>query len=161
MNKAIFLDRDGVLNRELGDYVCRLDDFEVLPDVAKALRVFRERGYLLIVVTNQGGIAKGWYSHETLHCMHEKLKQELAGEGVELTEIYYSPQHPLHTGNSLCRKPGSLMLEKALARFDIDPARSYLIGDRERDIEAAEKAGVQGILIESDQSLLTILDKID
>lgn len=161
MNKAIFLDRDGVLNRELGDYVCRLEDFQVLPDVPKALRLLRDKGYLLIVVTNQGGIAKGWYSHETLQRMHEKLRQELSSEGVELSEIYYSPQHPLHTGNSLCRKPGSLMLEKALARFNIDPSRSYLIGDRERDIEAANKVGVRGILIESDQSLLSIMDEID
>ncbi|QEC53693.1 D-glycero-D-manno-heptose 1,7-bisphosphate phosphatase [Anseongella ginsenosidimutans] len=161
MNKAVFLDRDGVLNRELGDYVCRLEDFEVLPDVAKALRILRDRGFLLIVVTNQGGIAKGWYSHEVLHRMHEKLREELSREGVTLSEIYYSPQHPLHTGNSLCRKPGSLMLEKALARFDIDPSRSYLIGDRERDVEAAEKVGIHGILIESDQSLLSIMDEIN
>lgn len=160
MNKAIFLDRDGVLNRELGDYVCRLEDFEVLPDVARALRIFQDKGYLLIVVTNQGGIAKGWYSHETLHRMHEKLRRELDRRGVVLSEIYYSPQHPLYTGNSLCRKPGSMMLEKALARFDIDPERSYLIGDRDRDLEAANKLGISGILIDSDQSLMTVIDKI-
>ena len=161
MNKAVFLDRDGVLNRELGDYVCRPEDFEVLPGAAAALKILREKGYLLIVITNQGGIAKGWYSHETLHRMHEKLRAELAGEGVELTEIYYSPQHPAFTGNSLCRKPGSMMLEKALARFNIDPTRSYLVGDRERDIEAARLAGIRGILIESDQPLLTIVSRID
>lgn len=160
MNKAVFLDRDGVLNKELGDYVCRLEDFQVLPDVAPALKKLQDKGYLLIVVTNQGGIAKGWYSHETLLCMHEKLKEELKKAGVELSEIYYSPQHPKFTGNSLCRKPGSLMLEKALARFDIDPSLSYLVGDRERDIEAARCAGIAGILVESDQSLLSILGQI-
>lgn len=159
-NKAVFLDRDGVLNRELGRYVCGPEDLEVLPGVPAALKRLREKGYLLIVVTNQAGIARGLYTHETLRRMHEKLEEELARAGVRLDAIYYSPQHPDHSGRSLCRKPGPLMLEKAMARFGIDPSRSYFIGDRERDMQAAAAAGVKGILIPSNSSLLAAEKKV-
>jgi D-glycero-D-manno-heptose 1,7-bisphosphate phosphatase len=158
MNKAVFLDRDGVLNRELGDYVCKLEDFEILEHNFETLRTLQERGYLLIVVTNQGGLAKGWYSEETLSRMHDHLTRVYAGEGIRLTEIYYCRHHPEYNGKCLCRKPGSLMLEKAVARFGIDASKSYFIGDRERDVIAGEGAGLKGILINSDQPLSEVLD---
>lgn len=159
-NKAVFLDRDGVLNRELGRYVCGPEDLEILPGVPEALKSFREKGYLLVVITNQAGIAKGLYSHETLQRMHEKLEGELGRAGVRLDAIYYSPQHPDYSGRSLCRKPGSLMLEKAMARFCIDASRSCFIGDRERDMQAAAAAGVKGILIPSNSSLLKVVEQV-
>lgn len=153
MNKALFLDRDGILNREMGDYVTTVNDFEVLPTVPEALKIAAEAGFLLIVISNQGGVAKGLYTMKDVWAMHEMLQQQLRPLGVQLTEGYYCPHHPDH-GRCLCRKPGSLMLEKAMARFDIDPAQSYMIGDRDRDMEAARKAGVRGILLPSNGDLL-------
>jgi len=158
--KAVFLDRDGVLNKELGDYVCRLEDFKVLEHNFEPLKELQQRGYLLIVITNQGGLAKKWYTEETLAKMNRHLKETYLEQGIELMEIYYCRHHPEYNGKCLCRKPGSMMLEKAVARFNIDAARSYFIGDRERDVLAGEAAGVKGILIDSDQPLGEILELI-
>jgi D-glycero-D-manno-heptose 1,7-bisphosphate phosphatase len=159
-NKAVFLDRDGVLNKELGDYVCRVEDFHVLEHNFKPLKQLQDNGYILIVITNQGGLAKGWYNKETLDAMHNHLKATYQLNGVNLAEIYYCNHHPEYNGKCLCRKPGSLMLEKALARFDIDPSLSYFIGDRERDVIAGELAGIKGILINSDQPISEVMDQI-
>ncbi|SMO68373.1 D-glycero-alpha-D-manno-heptose-1,7-bisphosphate 7-phosphatase [Solitalea koreensis] len=157
MNKAVFLDRDGVLNKELGDYVCTLADFQVLEHNYEPLKQLHDAGYLLIVVTNQGGLAKGWYTEATLQSMHTELRRQFAMHGVEFAEIYYCNHHPEYTGNCFCRKPGSLLLEKAIARFNIDKNKACFIGDRERDVEAGEKAGIKGILIDSDQPLSEVL----
>lgn len=157
MNKAVFLDRDGVLNKELGDYVCRFEDFKVLEHNFTALKELQDRGYLLIVITNQGGLAKGWYSANVLDQMHTQLITTYAEQGVLISEVYYCNHHPEYNGKCLCRKPGSLMLEKALARFGIDASQSYFIGDRERDVIAGQAAGVTGILIDSDQPIGDVL----
>lgn len=159
-NKAVFLDRDGVLNKELGDYVCRLEDFEVLEHNIPALLELQERGYLLIVITNQGGLAKGWYTEEVLASMHARLIEVYSKKGIRISEIYYCRHHPEFNGKCLCRKPGSLMLEKAAARFEVDPAKSYFIGDRERDVLAGEGAGMTGILIDSDQPIGEVIHLI-
>lgn len=158
-NKAVFLDRDGVLNKELGDYVCRLEDFQVLDNFA-TLKQLQDRGYMLIVATNQGGLAKGWYSEETLAAMHQHLKETYAGHGVTFTDIFYCPHHPNFTGDCDCRKPKPGMLLTAIDKYDIDPARSYFIGDRERDVIAGTAAGVTGILINSDQPISDVMDLI-
>src|ERR1700760_3524349 len=88
--KAVFLDRDGVLNREMGDYVCRFEDFELL-DNFEALKTLHDKGYLLIVATNQGGLAKGWYTEDELAKMHAHLRNVYGRHGVEFTDIYYCP----------------------------------------------------------------------
>lgn len=152
MNKAIFFDRDGVINRERGEYTFRLEDFEILPDVEDVLFDFQERGYLLIIISNQGGVGKGLYSNADVEVLHQYLLKKLEARGVQITEIYYCPHHP-EKGKCLCRKPDSLMVEKAIARFDIDASQSYFIGDKERDILAGEKVGVKGILIAPNSSL--------
>ena len=153
--KAVFLDRDGILNREIGAYVTSLEDFTINEGVAEALSGWQEQGYKFVVITNQGGIAKGLYTHEEVGRMHAFLEHHLKEHGVSLLAVYYSPHHPDH-GNSLSRKPGSLMLERAIARYGIDPALSVMIGDRPRDVEAAEGAGVKGVLVESNTDLRTI-----
>ncbi|OCX53959.1 histidinol phosphate phosphatase [Mucilaginibacter sp. PPCGB 2223] len=158
-NKAVFLDRDGVLNKELGDYVCRLEDFKLL-DNFEALKALQDKGYLLIVATNQGGLAKGWYSEEILAQMHQHLRSEYHKHGVEITDIFYCPHHPEYTGDCDCRKPKPGLLLQGIAKYNIDPAQSYFIGDRERDVEAGTAAGVKGILIDSDQPISTVLDQI-
>ncbi len=149
-NKAIFLDRDGVLNKELGDYITRYEDFFILPHVFEGLKILQQQGYLLIVITNQGGIAKKLYTQNELNKMHQFLRDELLKTGVSITDIYFCPHHPI-SGNCLCRKPGSLLVEKALSKYNIDPAHSFFIGDKMRDIECGEAAGVKGILIEPNE----------
>jgi len=158
-NKAVFLDRDGVLNKELGDYVCRVEDFVVL-DNFEALKTLQDRGYLLIVATNQGGLAKGWYSEADLAKMHQYLRETYKQHGVEFTDIFYCPHHPDFTGDCDCRKPKPGLLLQGIAKYNIDPAQSYFIGDRERDVIAGTAAGVKGILVDSDQPISSVLHLI-
>ena len=158
MNKAIFLDRDGVINRERG-YTFRLEDFEILPDVPEVLKRFQDKGYLLIVVSNQSGIAKSLYKQEHAEMLHAHMVKELGKKKIKFSEIYYCMHHP-DTGKCICRKPDSLFLEKAMSRFNINPAKSYMIGDKERDVMAAEKAGVKGILIKANTSLKEVTSGI-
>jgi D-glycero-D-manno-heptose 1,7-bisphosphate phosphatase len=152
MERAVFIDRDGVLNKEIGRYVTCLEEFELNTGVPEALRNWQDQGFKLIVITNQGGIAKGLYTHDCLRGIHEHMKNLLSQDGVRLTDIFYSPHHP-DFGNSLSRKPGSLMLEKALAKYGLEAAASYMIGDQPRDMECAEKAGVKGILVPPNSDL--------
>lgn len=158
MHKAVFLDRDGVINVERG-YTHRLEDFVILPDLIEVLQHLQQRGYLLIIVSNQSGIAKELYKQEDVELIHEYLLKEFKVNNITLSEIYYCVHHP-DVSRCICRKPDSLFVEKALSRFNIDPAQSYFIGDKERDVQAAEKAGVKGILIEANSSLKLILDQI-
>lgn len=159
MNKAIFLDRDGVINRERG-FTYRLEDFELLPGLIDSLKEFKRRNYLLIIVSNQSGIAKGLYKQTDVEVLHAHLVKELKAEQIFLDEIYYCVHHP-DVDRCICRKPDSLFIEKALARFSIDPSQSFFIGDKERDTEAAHKAGVKGILIEANTPLSEIMHFID
>ena len=157
MKKAVFLDRDGIVNRELGDYIMRIEEFEVLPELLPFLYEVKKRGYLLIMITNQGGIAKKLYDHELVNTCHEFLKQELAGHGLGFDEIYYCPHHP-DSGDCLCRKPGSLMLEKAIGRFNLNAKECIMIGDKERDVTAAAGAGVTGFLVPSNPTLIELMN---
>lgn len=149
----MFLDRDGVINHDPGDYTRSLSEFHILPTVIAALKALHENGYLIILITNQGGIAKGEYTHDDVAEIHRYLRRVCAEEGVEITEIYYSPHHE-STGKSLSRKPGSLMVERALGRFNIDPQKSFMIGDKQRDLDCAAGAGVKGVLIPTNAPLI-------
>lgn len=143
LNKAVFLDRDGVLNVERGEYTYRLEDFEVAPGVPEALQLLKAAGYLLIVITNQAGVVKGLYTKEDVLACHQKLQ---AATGNLLDDIYLAPGHPTFS-ESLRRKPDSLMLEKAMAKYMIDPAQSWFVGDHLRDMQAGQKCGVRTILV--------------
>ncbi|GAB3238732.1 D-glycero-beta-D-manno-heptose 1,7-bisphosphate 7-phosphatase [Hymenobacter seoulensis] len=146
-NKAVFLDRDGVLNAEIGEYVWEPEKFVVLEGVPESLARLKQAGYYLIVVTNQAGIAKGLYTPEHVQACHAKL-QQAAGNLIDA--FYFAPGHP-SVSESLLRKPDSLMLEKAIARFQLDPSQCWMIGDRLRDMQAGQKAGVRGILVGPDE----------
>jgi D-glycero-D-manno-heptose 1,7-bisphosphate phosphatase len=159
MNKAIFLDRDGVINTERG-FTYRLEDFVILPDLFEMLHWFREKGFLLIIVSNQSGVAKELYKQSDVELLHAHLIKELKKNNLELDEIYYCVHHP-DVSKCICRKPDSLFVEKALARFNIDASKSYFIGDKDRDVEAGEKAGVKGILIKANSSLKLLKDQIN
>lgn len=157
--KALFLDRDGVINMERGDYTWKKEDISLLPDLIPFLHSAKKKGYTFFVITNQGGIGKGIYTTKEYLEVEQYIADLLAGENLFFEEVYYCPHHPT-TGKCLCRKPGSLLLEKAIARFNIDAGISVMIGDRERDVVAANGAGVKGILIESNSPLLPILEQI-
>jgi dihydrofolate reductase len=147
-SRALFLDRDGVLNKELGRYITSIEDFEINKDIIPWLKQKHDEGYKLIVITNQGVIAKGLLAHEKVKDMNDIMRKEYAAHGIQFDEIYYCPHHT-DISNCLCRKPKSLMLEKAIARFNININESFMIGDHERDRICAEGAGVLGIVIPS------------
>ena len=153
MNKAIFLDRDGVLNHEIYDYICRVEDFEVLEYQIPVLKKLFDEDYLLIVITNQGGIALKRYTEEQLSTMHEILSSSFEKQGASIAGFYHCPHHPTVGGPCECRKPASGMILEAIAKFNIDPTLSVMIGDKPRDVEAANGAGVKGILIEPDEQV--------
>jgi D-glycero-D-manno-heptose 1,7-bisphosphate phosphatase len=157
--KAVFLDRDGVINRETGGYIFKPEDFKLNTDIMEALGVLRDHGFILIIITNQGGIARGIYTHAHVHKVHETLRERFSVPGLEITEIYYCPHYP-SSGKCLCRKPGSILIEKAIARFKIDPGLSWMIGDKESDTEAARRAGIRSILISPNGSLMNYIDII-
>lgn len=160
MEKAVFLDRDGVLNDNSGKYyVYRKEDFALNKGVIEALSDLRKRGFLLIVITNQGGISKGITTHAQVQHLHEEMVRELTESGIHLSEIYYCPHHP-DIEKCLCNKPGSLLLEKAIARFNISVKDSFFIGDSDRDIHAAERVGLNPVRIESNQNLLSVLQNM-
>ncbi|SDL44100.1 D-glycero-D-manno-heptose 1,7-bisphosphate phosphatase [Catalinimonas alkaloidigena] len=137
-NRAVFLDRDGVLNQDRWDYTYRPDDFVVLPGVPEALQQLKAAGYHLIVVTNQAGIAKGLYTAAEVRQCHAILQEAC---GHVLDALYFAPGHP-SVSESLSRKPDSLMIERAAARFGVALAHSWLVGDTRRDAQAGHKAGV-------------------
>ena len=161
MHKAIFLDRDGVISNNRDHYyITRLEEFEINPGVVKVLLDLQKRGYIFIVITNQGGISQGENTTESVDRIHNYMTGILYYEGIEVQEIYYCPHHSDNEA-CLCRKPLPLMIEKALARCDIDPLQSYFIGDSERDVEAGEAAGLQTILIKSNSDLRQVLGQIN
>ena len=150
---AILLDRDGVINHDPGDYTTCLAEFHVLPTVLDTLRAWKAAGFKLILITNQGGIAKGRYGHVEVNEIHAHLRSVCEEAGAPLDDIFYSPHHP-DFGQSLSRKPGSLMVERALARHGLDPDKCWMFGDKARDIDCALGAGVKhGVLIEPNAPL--------
>jgi D-glycero-D-manno-heptose 1,7-bisphosphate phosphatase len=158
MNKAIFLDRDGVINRKgSGYYVFREEEFFLNKGVTDALKYFISKGFLLIIITNQGGIAKGIYTTAHLEKLHNYMINKLKTFDIELTDIYYCPHHP-DVSQCQCRKPGTLLLEQAIAKYNIDPKNSFMIGDSEIDIRAAEKMRIKGILIPTNGNLMNIIE---
>jgi D-glycero-D-manno-heptose 1,7-bisphosphate phosphatase len=143
MNKCIFLDRDGVLNEDNPNYTYLVEKFKILPGVIDALKDLKAAGYLLVVVTNQSGIAQGIYTQEQMESCHQYLQKEC---GHLIDHFYFSPWHPTVSA-SIARKPGTLMFEKAKAKFNIDFSHSWMVGDRGRDIIPARQLGIKTIQI--------------
>jgi len=161
MQKAIFLDRDGVLLNDAGQYyIYKTDDLIINNGVIDALKRFTDKGFLLIVISNQGGIAKQIYTKDDVEKIHSKLKKQFEIEGIDIKEYYYCPHHS-DVAKCLCRKPEPLLIEKALARFNIDPNKSYIIGDNKRDIDAGKQVGLSCIKIKPNQTLLDVLPHIN
>lgn len=144
MKKAIFLDRDGVINKDLG-YVHTIKDFHFLPGVFEALRTFDSLGYLLIIVTNQSGIGRGYYTQNNFKMLTDWMKKRLQEAGIEIAGVYHCPHHP--DDGCDCRKPQPGLILQAAKDFDIDLSRSWMIGDKQSDIEAARRAGVKNAIL--------------
>lgn len=160
MNKAIFLDRDGVINNNsTGHYIYKVEDLSLNKGIVESLRILAGEGFLLIVISNQGGIAKGMYTKNDCELLHEEIRRILSQHNITITEIYYCPHHP-DISRCLCRKPESLLFEKAMARFHIDPDQSWMIGDDERDLIAAEGAGIKAIGIQPNEDIRKYVNKI-
>lgn len=138
---ALFLDRDGVINVDI-DYLHKIEDFDFIDGIIELCRHCQAQGYLIVVVTNQSGIARGRYSEEDFETLTHWMVEEFAKEGVQINGVYHCPHHPDITGKCRCRKPEPGMLLDAAEDLEIDLAHSLLIGDKERDIEAAIRAGV-------------------
>ena len=160
MNKVVFLDRDGVINFEPGDYTFEVEKFAIIEGLFDSLKILQEKGYQFIVITNQGGISKQLYNHSDVKSVHLYMEKCFEAAEIELLDIYYCPHHAVNE-KCICRKPDSLMLEKAIARYNVDKMSSYFIGDSRRDVLAAEKAGVTGVQIEMNDSLLNYLNQIN
>lgn len=156
MNKAFFLDRDGVVNEEL-DYLYQPEKVVILPGVAAALRRLHQEGFLTIVVTNQSGVARGMYGERDVHAVHDRIRELLAADGATVDGFYYCPHHPKFGTPCDCRKPRPGMLLAACRDFDIGPARSAMAGDRLSDIEAGRSAGCRACyLLKTGYGLETI-----
>ena len=143
---ALFLDRDGVINEDVG-YLHRIDQFRFLPGVLEACRWMHEAGYLLVVVTNQSGIARGYYSIEQFHEVTQWMRARFAAAGAPLAAVYFCPHHPdaavsAQPISCSCRKPEPGMLLQAAADLQLDLAGSLMVGDKEDDILAGRAAGV-------------------
>lgn len=160
LRPAAFFDRDGVLNVERG-YAHRIEDLEWRAGAIEAVRLLNSAGYWVIVVTNQSGVARGLYDEAAVHAFHAAMSRDLAAAGAHVDAWYFCPFHEDATveryraPNHPWRKPNPGMLLQAMADFPIDPARSFLVGDRETDLQAAAAAGVRGFFAgEGDLSVL-------
>ncbi len=159
---AVFFDRDGTLNVDK-DYLYKIKDFEWLEDAPKAIRWANEKGFLAIVITNQSGIARGYFAEDEVRRLHEWMNEYLVRFGAHIDAFYYCPHLPngkveAYVKECDCRKPKPGLIERACADFQIDRGISLMIGDKPRDVECAEAAGVRGVLYEKG-SLLQLLKK--
>ncbi len=154
---TIFLDRDGTLNEEV-NYLHRPKDLRLLPTAANAVRLWNQAGFRVVVVTNQAGVARGYYREEDVKHLHEFMNQVLAEENAHIDQFYYCPHHPEHGIGSYkvrchCRKPDIGMFEQAQRDGRVDKEHSYMIGDKWIDIEAGFRFGVNTALVGSGYGL--------
>lgn len=152
MNKCIFLDRDGVINEERGTYTYRVEDFNIIPGVKEAILKLKSNGFFLVVVTNQAGITRGIFNVHDMQSCHNYMME---ATDHQIDAIYYAEYYPEYS-NSLLRKPDSLMFEKAIARYNIDPNESWMIGNSEKDMIPAIKLGIKTAYIGDNMTHLNI-----
>lgn len=143
-SKALFLDRDGVINIDHG-YTYKIEEFKFYDEIFNLLRHAQKLGYKLFIVTNQSGIARGYYSEQDFKRLTLWMLKEFEKNGIKIEKVYYCPHLP--EDNCECRKPNPKMIKDAIDEFDIDPKSSWMIGDKPSDIEAAKNAGVQNTIL--------------
>ena len=143
-SRAVFLDRDGTIAKDV-HYCHRVEDFKILPTVPDAIKLLNDNGFKIIVITNQSGVARGYFTEETLAQIHQKMKDELGKYGARVDAIYYCPHHP--DENCECRKPKTALFHRAVKEHNIDLGNSYMIGDMQMDIDAGNAMGCKTILV--------------
>jgi D-glycero-D-manno-heptose 1,7-bisphosphate phosphatase len=149
--KCVFFDRDGVVNEPSDDYFLKSwDEFRFMPGFIESLRVAQEKGYVAVIITNQQGVGKGLTSVEMLDQIHTQLIAELAGLGLELLDVYYCPH--LAEEGCACRKPKPGMILDASKKYNLNVGASWMVGDRERDIESGHAAGCRAIRVADDET---------
>jgi D-glycero-D-manno-heptose 1,7-bisphosphate phosphatase len=156
--KAAFLDRDGVINEDSG-YVGRIKDFKFKDGIFELLKLLQNLGFTLFIVTNQSGIARGYYSEEDFYKLTEWMKEKFKKEGIEIKDVRFCPHHPDITGECECRKPKPGMILDLAEKYNIDLKNSIMIGDSDRDIEAAKRAGIEKTF-KVEENLYDIIKKI-
>lgn len=160
MIKAAFLDRDGVIiNNSNHYYIYKTEDVSFVEGIFENLQLITSKGFELFIVSNQGGIAKKEYTKDNVNAVHQFITDEAAKYGVHFRDIYFCPHHDT-IAPCLCRKPSSLMIEKLMAKYDVDPEQSLLIGDNITDIQAAESAGIRGIKIDANQNMRPFIQDV-
>ncbi len=142
MNKALFLDRDGVINHDKGDIFSN-EDFIFNEEIFEICRGYLDKGFLIIVITNQARIAKGIYTEADFLKLTSWMVEQFRNRGILISRVYYCPHHPDFTGPCSCRKPEPGMLMRAISEFDLDIRECVLLGDKETDLEAGRRAGIQ------------------
>lgn len=142
--RAVFIDRDDTLCKDV-HYCRRPEDLKLLPGAGEAVSRLNKAGFLVVVITNQSGIARGIITEEDLHRIHEKMKKDLVLHGAHVDRIYYCPHHP--DDGCACRKPGTLLIERAVEDLDIQLEDSYMVGDRLFDMEMARRTGTTAVLV--------------
>lgn len=158
VNKAVFLDRDGVINIHRNDYVKSTDEFQLLPDVTQYLQLLTEKNFKLIIITNQSVVGRGLSTEKKLSDIHQKMQNIFKQFGFQIDKIYCCMHVP--EDNCSCRKPGIELFEKAIKEFDIDIHNSWLIGDNQSDIQAGEKIGCKTILVKTNSGLKSAVERI-
>ena len=154
MYKAIFIDRDGTINRDVPYCSCP-EDFELLPTVAEGIRLLNEQSFKVAVVTNQSGIARGYFTEEMLAGIHRKMRDDLDIEGAFVDAVYYCPHHP--DAGCECRKPNVGLFQQAAAELQIDLAKSYIIGDKLLDVAAAKRVNCKVVLVPSSEPEISLV----
>jgi len=150
-HKVVFLDRDGTINEEVG-YVNHIERFNLLPRAGRAIRLLNQQGWKAVVITNQSGVARGYFPESLVHQVHQKMRDLLKRAGAHLDGIYYCPHHPdvgvpPYRQTCRCRKPATGLIEEAVKELDLDTSQSYMIGDRWADIEFGRRVGAKAILV--------------
>jgi D,D-heptose 1,7-bisphosphate phosphatase len=158
MPKAVFLDRDGVINQERKDYVKNLNEFIIFEGVSEAIKILKKHNFLVIIITNQSAINRKMLSIEMLNKIHQYLKNFLNENNTFVDGIYHCPHMP--EDNCLCRKPKPGLLLQAMNDFDIDLKQSWMIGNSISDVNTAKAAGCNWILLKNDQTLLQVVREL-
>jgi len=154
--KAVFLDRDGVINKEK-NFVTSWEEFEFIDGIFENIKKLNKAGFLVIVVTNQSGISRGFYTEETLKEIHDKMIKIMENNGAHIDDIFYCPHYD---DNCSCRKPNPGMILEAAKKYNIDLSKSWVVGDSERDIEAGRRAGCKTILVKVNTNIKDVVERI-
>jgi D-glycero-D-manno-heptose 1,7-bisphosphate phosphatase len=152
-HRAVFIDRDGTISEEVG-YINHPSRFRLFPYAATAIRSLNDHGWLAIVITNQAGVARGYFSEDMIQTVHAEMTNELARRGARIDAVYYCAHHPSvgelpYRFDCDCRKPKPGLITRATRDFNIDLARSWMVGDRYSDVELARNAGLQSMFVMS------------